>query len=804
MEQSLTTKFSSDDDETTELSLNYRAALAWRKRGFNVVPRAGVESKRPALKWKVLQDRAITKDDLSDWYAKFSGGLGVITGAISSIVVIETDGLAGETVLDTYESMYGPLPETLIVQSGSRRGLHRYFRHPGHPVKTTANKHIKIDIRGDGGYCVLPPSLHKSGKRYEVVHDAEPAALPEGLLEFIASEETQAQGRPDRSDLPENAAAARLRLSAVELGENLSAIDRKVPSAESMRTLLQHLSANNAFEHRNETFTDSEGRIIRLGWIKTGMALKLAYGDEIGFDLWAETHIDDRARSDAPAQWASFRNTPKLGDVTIGSIIKAAKYSGFDLQSETLPLSPVATPETQESSGDVKNGKLFAGLFRDKLLYVHETTDWLKFDETQGWIAAPPGEEVRSAKQVLAFMHSHAVEQYKTAPGEEKTKKLQREVARTSIARNLHAMIDMARSEPGMTARLQDFDADPMLLGLTNGILDLRNGTLLPASPDLLVSKRANVSYDPDATCPLFLKFLHEVQPDKDIRRYLRRVVGYCLTGLTTEQIFNFFHGSGGNGKTVFVELIRHLMGDYAKKIATEMLMQHQRNPQSASPDIVGLKGVRFAFCSETEEGQRLSASRVKELTGSDTLVGREVYESQMTFQPTHKLVIVGNHKPEISDNSHGMWRRVALVGFDITIPEASRDIKLESKLRAEGPGILNWALVGLRDWLTHGLEIPDRVRAATNIYRDEMDVVGEWITERCMIGAGRSEKKDVIYENYESWATANGHHPMAQKRLTRRLGDRGYKLAADHRTITGIAVQASVFGRQKRGNDDM
>ena len=782
----------SDDEEPTELTCNYRAALAWLRRGFNVVPRAGVDHKHPAIKWREFQDCYVTTDDLLNWYDKFSGGLGLVTGAISCVIVIESDGLAGEKVLRDFEHHYGPLPATLIIRSGSGRGLHRYFRHPSHTVKTTANKLVKLDIRGDGGFCVLPPSRHKSGGYYEIVHDVDPAELPKGLLEFIAEAEVEALNQLSKEGI--SVAVAPSLLIDSELGNNLSTVVQP-PPAEKMRAALKHLAAQNAFEHRNEIVKDRDGKITRLGWIITGMALKSAYGNKVGFDLWAETHDDHQARVDAPTQWASFREIAKAGDVTIATIIRAATDAGFGFKTDAISSPPTAVTKTEDSTGDVRNGLIFARMFRNRLLYVYETKDWLKFDKQQGWVKAPPDEDVRAAKEVLTVMRAHVADQYKIAPDEEKTKKLMKNVERTSFARNLLAMIEMAKSEPGMTVRLEEFDADPMLLGLTNGILDLKNGVLMPASPDVLVSKRARIAYDPDAKCPRFLKFLAEVQPESDVRDYLCRLAGYSLTGRTTEQQFNFFHGSGANGKTVFVELIRWLLGDYSKKISTEMLMQHKRNPQGASPDIVGLKGIRFAYCSETEIGQRLSASLIKELTGSETLSGRPLYGATVNFQPTHKLTIVGNHKPEISDNSDGMWRRVNLVPFEVTVLEAARDIDLESKLRGEGPGILNWALEGLHEWLDHGLQVPERITAATSVYRDEMDVVGEWITECCNVGDGHSARKDVIYASYQEWTKVNGHSPLAQTRLTRRLGERGYKIAPDHRKILGIALKPTMLG---------
>ena len=777
------------------MTTNFDAALAFRAKGYNVVPQAAVDKKYPAVKWKGLQDRPAEPGELERWKHLFENGVGFITGAISGVIVIESDGPEGEAVLAEFEREHDPLPDTLTIRSGSGRGLHRHFRHPGFTVKTVANPSIKLDVKGDKGFCVLPPSLHKSGGRYEVVCDCEPAPLPEGLLEFIKTKAAEAGG----ASAGTRAGTALLTVPHAnddELGEDTLPAGRTPPAVEAMCAMLQHLADRNHFADRGGVVRDANGRIGKVGWIETGMALKPAYGDEVGFDLWSVTHIDDQARADAPGQWASFASEPQPGHVTIATIIKAAKDAGYTpaLSAQPGSTSPAGTAAVSFTGTgvDVENGKLFAGMFQSRLLYVYETGEWLSFSPQQGWVSAQPGEADRAAKDVLAMLRHEAGEQYKTAGAEDPSaKRMKAHVRYTSKANNLRAMIEMAKSEPGMTVRLSDFDDDPMLLGVANGVLDLRTGNLLPMSPDVLVSKRCNVAYDPRATCPRFVQFLKEVQPEREMAHFLLRLMGYCLTGDVSRQVFAFFYGHGANGKSVFIELMARLLGDYARKIATDMLMHHQRNPQGPSPDIVSLKGLRLAFANETEEGRRLAEARVKDLTGGDTLTGRVPYgKADIAFRPTHKLFVVGNHKPEITDMSFGMWRRVALIPFDQTIPEGERDPKLLETLKGEGSGILNVLLLGLRDCMQNGLPMPARIRAATTAYRDEQDILADWIAESCNTGANCSVKKSDLYTDYGSWAKQNGHRPFSNSRLTRRLNDRGYKLAADKRTVTGLSLK--------------
>ena len=288
------------------MTTNFDAALAFHAKGYNVLPQAAFDKKHPAVKWKGLQDRLVEPDELEGWKHLFENGVGFITGGVSGVIVIESDGPEGEAVLAEFEREHGPLVDTLTIRSGSGRGLHRHFRHPGFFVKTVANPSIKLDVKGDKGYCVLPPSLHKSGGRYEVVLDCEPATLPEGLLEYIETKATQADSASPGARGDATLLIMPTHTNDEELGENTSRAGRTPPPVETMRAMLQHLADRNYFADRGGVVRDANGRIVKVGWIETGMALKPAYGDEVGFDLWSVTHVDDQARADAPGQWASF------------------------------------------------------------------------------------------------------------------------------------------------------------------------------------------------------------------------------------------------------------------------------------------------------------------------------------------------------------------------------------------------------------------------------------------------------------------------------------------------------------------
>ena len=477
--------------------------------------------------------------------------------------------------------------------------------------------------------------------------------------------------------------------------------------------------------------------------------------------------------------WNSIKPNGGIGP---GTLFHHAEQAGW-----VGPKKQVAAGTAPEDAKDILNGRLFAEANRGRLLFIYETNDVLVFT-AEGWVRAPIGEADNAAKHVVASIASEAADLLKKEPDSSKVKELLRQAQYSSTFPHLKAMIELAKSEPGMSARLSDFDADPYVLGVQNGILDLRKGALKSVTPSTLVSKRADVNFDPAAICHQFDQFLATVQPDPDVRRLLQQLAGIWLTGLSNLQKLIFFYGLGANGKTTFIELMAWLLGDYSSRIATELLMQHQRSPQGPSPDIVGLKGRRLIYCNEVEEGRRLADARVKELTGGDTLSGRTLYAKEaVTFQPSHKLVMVGNHKPEVRDTSHGMWRRMLMIPFDQVIADNAQDPGLLDKLKQEGPGILNWALTGLRDYRTNGLQIPASISAANDAYRADQDIIGEWLTDHCTLVAGAQTPKGVLYRAYRAWAQAHGHMPLAQSRLTRKLSERGLRQDAGKRNIDGL-----------------
>jgi putative DNA primase/helicase len=340
----------------------------------------------------------------------------------------------------------------------------------------------------------------------------------------------------------------------------------------------------------------------------------------------------------------------------------------------------------------------------------------------------------------------------------------------TSSAGGIHNMLAMAKSD--LAVGPEELDTDPWLFNLLNGTLDLRTGRLREHRREDFITKVAPVAFDPDAECPRWRGFLATTfASDDELIGYLRRLVGYCLTGVTEEHILPFLHGDGANGKSTFCETVLRLLGpDYAMKAAPDLLMT--KRGESHPTERADLFGKRFVACVETEEGRRMAEALTKELTGGDRVRARRMREDFWEFTPTHHVWLVGNHKPAVVGTDHGIWRRIKLIPFQVVIPEAQQDKKLGAKLAGELPGILNWALAGCLEWQRGGMREPAVVRAATGEYSAEMDQVGRFLDEHCDRGpqflAGATELYQAFREAYPDAG-------INQRSFGTRLGQKGF-----------------------------
>ena len=318
---------------------------------------------------------------------------------------------------------------------------------------------------------------------------------------------------------------------------------------------------------------------------------------------------------------------------------------------------------------DMGNGQRMYAAVKEKVFYVPQFDKWYIWAGTH-WQEDDTFEIVRLAKQAVVAMYVEAA-----TLDEEDRKALVKWAIKSEARQRLEAMVALLRSEPGIAVLPQELDRNPMLLACKNGTLDLVAGDLLPPDPDDLLTRCIEVDYDPDADCPLWEKFLIRIMGgDLELVSFIQRLVGHALTGDATGKYMVFMYGpKGNNGKSTLVETIMRLLGPYAMKSPSEMIMAKSYSGGIPN-DIARLRGVRFTVTNEVDEGMTLSESVIKDLTGNDTLTARFMRAEYFDFTPTHKLWIYGNHKPDIRGTDKAIWDRVKTIEFNIEIPEEERD----------------------------------------------------------------------------------------------------------------------------------
>jgi putative DNA primase/helicase len=333
-------------------------------------------------------------------------------------------------------------------------------------------------------------------------------------------------------------------------------------------------------------------------------------------------------------------------------------------------------------------------------------------------------------------------------------------------------------------------------LNLINGTYDLNTNTLMQHRAGDLLTKRAEVVYDPAATCPRWMAFLDRVQHgNQEMIAFLQRAAGLSLSGIVPEQVFFFLHGKGANGKTTLIEVLHAIYCGYAVAAPEEMLLTRQKNRGTASPELTRLRSARFVSAIELPEGGRLDESLIKQLTGGDTISARNLYEQFFEFKPTHKLWIAGNHRPIITGTDDAIWRRPLLIPFPVKIPESEQRRNMQEYLLEESSGILNWLLAGWRQYRDMGLGVPECVRAATAEYRSEQDLLGDFLDECCDKGEGLTVTHADLMFDYKLWAERQGIEPLGGRRISESLAERGFVRMRRHagtRGWKGLALQVS------------
>lgn len=753
----------------------------------------GAPRKRTWKHWQYIRPDA---DQLRRWFTAHRAGIGLITGSISKYLeLLEFDNP------ETYQ-LFRDMAESLDldsvidrIEAGYRErtpgsGIHWLYycdviegnqklaRRPG-PLDEDGNPTVEtlIETKGEGGYVVIAPShgpVHETGQPYELIS---------GGLEHITTI------TPD-----ERASLLTLARALDEMPKpqydpvvvNERKIDGKRPGdiyneiGPPWPDILTPHGWRFVFQSGKTEFWRRPGK--DRGWSAT------INGAGIGADrlyiFSSSTVFPESERS--YSKWQAYAILEHGGDFHAAA--QALVERGY-VEDNTPAQLIRKSDEAKEDPNltDVGNAQRFVAQHRSKIRYVHAWKRWLVWDGRR-WRQDDSGEIYRLALATIRQMYAEAAE----IDDAKERKRLGQHAIRSESKQRIESMVGLA--ENLVPVRPDDLDTDPMSFNVLNGTIDLRTGKRRPHNPDDLITKIAPIEHDPRARCPNFRQFLTDVlDDDEELEDFVQRLAGYSLTADTREQIVTFAYGTGQNGKTTLLNVLLELLGEYGMQTPTETLLV--RRTDGIPNDIARLRGARLVAATEVEENRRLSEALVKQLTGGDRISARFMRGEWFDFTPSFKIFLATNHKPVIRGTDHAIWRRIRLIPFTVTIPDDQKDPDLPKKLKRELPGILNWALQGCLAWQSDGLPMPERVETATSAYRSEMDVLSDWLSDRCVIEEDAECYAGELYQSYKNWCEAVGEKPRSQKWLGLRLGERGFqsiKGSKGKRRWLGITVQSS------------
>ena len=440
----------------------------------------------------------------------------------------------------------------------------------------------------------------------------------------------------------------------------------------------------------------------------------------------------------------------------------------------------IATVETVEVSTshaitlnltDMGNAERLAARHGKNIRYCYERKCWYAWNG-QRWVRDDQGAIERAAKDTVRHIYREAADE----ADDSRRKAIVTHAKASEKRERLRAMIDLARSEPGIEITAPELDQYPYLLNMQNGEVDLRTGVLHPHCKEHYLTQICPAVFDPDAKCPLFEKFLDRIfDGSRELTSFVRRLIGYSVTGDTSEDIVSFFVGNGNNGKTTLTSVIIDLLGaDYALTGDATLII----NPDKRSHTTVrmDLEDKRFVACGETEENCALNEAMLKSLTGGENIRGRKCYADNSEFKPTHHLILSTNYAPRVRGNDEGIQRRLKIVPFSVSIPATEIDKHLPEKLKREAVGILAWIIRGAKEWYASGLGYPPEVIDATNEYWKKAANVGLFLENCCVESTTGEIRSKELYENYERWCKTKGSHKCSHNAFGREMTERGYQ----------------------------
>jgi P4 family phage/plasmid primase-like protien len=443
--------------------------------------------------------------------------------------------------------------------------------------------------------------------------------------------------------------------------------------------------------------------------------------------------------------------------------------------SSSYPLSAGSAHEglVLESHGDIRNAKAFAQIARGHFLYVATRDRWLQWLQ-QKWNVCEKDEHVAMAKDVCGQILNAAGSVF--GQDQERGKRLLQEAMAAHNLSRITAMLKLTVSEPEMATTDRELDRDPYLLGVRNGVIDLRTGLHYFNQPEMRITRYCNAGFAEDATCPQWLRFLDQIFiNDTETIECVQRLLGCTLLGLATEEILIICYGHGSNGKSVFSNVVHKIMGGYSITAPPSLLAARRQDDTGPRNDLAALVGARYVSINEMQAGDRLDEQVVKMLAGREPISARFLHQEFFEFTPSFTPWLRTNHKPIITGLDDGIWRRLVLLPFGRKFTGDEKDPALEQKLLDEQDAILMWMVEGAKLYLQDGIKLSPRMRSELGIYRSESDLLGEFLSDQTRPDPTGKANQGTLYKSYREWCEESGVRPLSKKTFTQRLAERGY-----------------------------
>lgn len=443
-------------------------------------------------------------------------------------------------------------------------------------------------------------------------------------------------------------------------------------------------------------------------------------------------------------------------------------------------------PNEEIIYSDTYNARVFHELMGEKIKWCRDLGGWFIYDGKR-W-EKDSNERIKS----FALQVTEEIGERMRKIGKDGKTNLRK----IHTDQGINSMVSCSKALFG--ASVDDFDGNPQLFNCQNGTYDLDRNIFMEFAPSNLLTKMANVNYDTHAVSPRWLKFLDEIfLGDIELIEYMQRVIGYSMTAMTKEHCMFILYGHGRNGKNIFTEAISGVLGDYALNCPSSMFIQKQ-NPGIPN-DVARMKGCRFATASETNQNVNLDEELIKQLTGNKIITARFLNREFFDFEATFKIFLATNHKPNIRGTDTGIWSRIQMIPFNMTVTAETEDKNLSEKLAAEKSGILNWMIDGYNQWCKVGIKTPETVKKSTQIYREEEDDLGQFIKSECVIVKGGFIPAQEFRERFK---IVMGY-PKGTKALSEYMTKNGHKTADDSRIYHNGRQQRCYIGiRWSTAND--